>query len=75
MSMYHEHVKILRKSFSYHRRTTHEVKVGDVGIGGQNPVRVQSMTISDTMDTSASVQEVIQLVEAGCEIVRLTAPR
>lgn len=72
--MYHEHVKILRKSFSYHRRTTHEVKVGDVGIGGQNPVRVQSMTISDTMDTSASVQEVIQLVEAGCEIVRLTAP-
>ena len=67
-------LKYCENLFSYHRRTTHEVKVGDVGIGGQNPVRVQSMTISDTMDTSASVQEVIQLVEAGCEIVRLTAP-
>jgi (E)-4-hydroxy-3-methylbut-2-enyl-diphosphate synthase len=60
--------------FSYHRRKTHEVKVGGLGIGGHNPIRVQSMTIADTMDTAATVQEVIALVEAGCELVRITAP-
>jgi (E)-4-hydroxy-3-methylbut-2-enyl-diphosphate synthase len=60
--------------FFYHRRPTHEVKVGDVGIGGDNPIRVQSMTIADTMDTAATVKETIALVEAGCEIVRITAP-
>jgi (E)-4-hydroxy-3-methylbut-2-enyl-diphosphate synthase len=60
--------------FFYCRRRTHEVKVGDVGIGGNNPIRVQSMTIADTMDTVATVQETIALVEAGCEIVRITAP-
>jgi (E)-4-hydroxy-3-methylbut-2-enyl-diphosphate synthase len=63
-----------KSPFSYHRRTTHEVKVGDVGIGGNNPIRVQSMTIADTMDTAATVKEVVALVEAGCEIVRITAP-
>ena len=60
--------------FFYRRRPTHEVKVGYVGIGGNNPIRVQSMTISDTMDTTATVQETIQLYDAGCEIVRITAP-
>lgn len=60
--------------FFYRRRKTHEVSVGDVGIGGHNPIRIQSMTIADTMDTEATVQEVRQLVEAGCEIVRITAP-
>ncbi|MDZ7288947.1 MAG: (E)-4-hydroxy-3-methylbut-2-enyl-diphosphate synthase [candidate division KSB1 bacterium] len=60
--------------FVYHRRPTHEVKVGDVGLGGHNPIRVQSMTIADTMDTAATVKEVIALAEAGCEIVRITAP-
>ena len=48
--------------------------VGDVGVGGKNPIRVQSMTISDTMDTLATVNEAIALYEAGCEIVRITAP-
>lgn len=61
-------------TFTYHRRKTREVKVGDVGIGGNNPIRIQSMTISDTMDTEATVAETIELVEAGCEIVRITAP-
>ena len=61
-------------TFAYHRRKTREVKVGDVGIGGDNPIRIQSMTISDTMDTAATVAETIELVEAGCEIVRITAP-
>ena len=60
--------------FFYHRRPTHEVKVGDVGIGANNPIRVQSMTIADTMDTLATVKETIELFEAGCEIVRITAP-
>ncbi len=60
--------------FSYRRRTTHEVKVGEIGIGGNNPIRVQSMTIADTMNTPATVKEAIALVEAGCEIVRITAP-
>jgi (E)-4-hydroxy-3-methylbut-2-enyl-diphosphate synthase len=61
-------------TFAYRRRQTREVKVGDVGIGGNNPIRIQSMTISDTMDTAATVAETIELVEAGCEIVRITAP-
>jgi (E)-4-hydroxy-3-methylbut-2-enyl-diphosphate synthase len=61
-------------AFAYHRRKTREVKVGDVGIGGDHPIRIQSMTISDTMDTAATVAETIELVEAGCEIVRITAP-
>ena len=50
------------------------MKVGDVGIGGRNPIRIQSMTIADTMDTDGVVQEIQHLVAAGCEIVRLTAP-
>ncbi len=58
----------------YQRRKTREVRIGDVGVGGDNPIRIQSMTISDTMDTPATVAETIQLVEAGCEIVRITAP-
>jgi (E)-4-hydroxy-3-methylbut-2-enyl-diphosphate synthase len=60
--------------FFYRRRRTHEVKVGDIGVGGNNPLRVQSMTIADTMDTSATVKEAVELFDAGCEIVRITAP-
>ncbi len=60
--------------FSYRRRFTREVKVGDIGIGGANPIRIQSMTTSDTMDTKATIQQTIALYEAGCEIVRITAP-
>jgi len=58
----------------YHRRTTREVKVGNVGIGGDNPIRVQSMITCDTMDTETSIQQTIELADAGCEIVRITAP-
>ena len=60
--------------FVYHRRKTREVKVGNVGIGGDNPIRVQSMITCDTMDTEASIQQTIELADAGCEIVRITAP-
>jgi (E)-4-hydroxy-3-methylbut-2-enyl-diphosphate synthase len=48
--------------------------VGRVGIGGANPIRVQSMITCDTMDTEASIGQTIELAEAGCEIVRITAP-
>ena len=56
------------------RRRTVEVKVGAVGVGGAHPIRVQSMTTSDTQDVDATVRESIALAEAGCEIVRVTAP-
>ncbi len=56
------------------RRPTHEVKVGVVGVGGSNPVRIQSMTTSDTQDIAATVRQSIALAEVGCEIVRITAP-
>ena len=48
--------------------------IGRVGIGGANPIRVQSMITCDTMDTEASIAQTIELAEAGCEIVRITAP-
>jgi (E)-4-hydroxy-3-methylbut-2-enyl-diphosphate synthase len=50
------------------------VKVGNVGIGGDNPIRVQSMITCDTMDTEASIQQTVELADASCEIVRITAP-
>src|SRR6266536_2595708 len=59
---------------SYRRRVTREVKVGIVGIGGNHPIRVQSMITCDTMDTDASIQQTIELANVGCEIVRITAP-
>jgi len=48
--------------------------VGDVGVGGNNPIRVQSMITCDTMDTAMSIEQTIELANAGCEIVRITAP-
>ena len=67
-------VKYCANPFSYHRRETREVKVRNVGIGGENPIRVQSMITCDTMDTEASIQQTMELAVAGCEIVRITAP-
>jgi (E)-4-hydroxy-3-methylbut-2-enyl-diphosphate synthase len=67
-------VNYCENPFVYHRRATREVKVGNVGIGGDNPIRVQSMITCDTMDTEASIQQTIELADAGCEIVRITAP-
>lgn len=58
----------------YQRRETLQVKVGDLTIGSQSPIRVQSMTTTDTMDTAGSVAQILKLVDAGCELVRLTAP-
>ena len=59
---------------SYQRRVTREVMVGDVGVGGANPIRVQSMITCDTMDTEMSIQQTTELANVGCEVVRITAP-
>ena len=60
--------------FYAERRRSRAVKVGQVGIGGDNPVRVQSMITCDTMDTKACIRESTDLADVGCEIVRITAP-
>src|ERR1051326_1922820 len=65
--------------FVYQRRKTREVVVGDparggVIIGGDHPVVVQSMFTCDTMDTAECVRQTLELVEVGCQIVRITAP-
>lgn len=60
-------------SLKYKRRPTIEVKVGSTAIGGQNPVRLQSMASTSTMDTPASVAQALRIVEAGAELVRFTA--
>ncbi len=56
------------------RRPAREVRIGTTAVGGDNPIRIQSMLTSDTMDTAACVKETLGLVEVGCEIVRITAP-
>ena len=56
------------------RLKTREVMVGKVGVGGSNPIRVQSMTTTDTMDTRMTIDQSMRMVDAGCEIVRITAP-
>ena len=58
--------------FNYKRRYTGETKVGNIGIGGANPIRIQSMTNTSTMDTSGSLAQVMRIANAGGEIVRLT---
>ncbi len=59
---------------SISRWKTRVVKVGDVHIGGENPIRIQSMTTTDTMNTIGTVEQSIRMINAGCEIVRITAP-
>jgi len=58
----------------YSRFQTRVVNIGDVPLGGTNPIRVQSMTTTDTMDTEGTVAQSIRMIEAGCEYVRITAP-
>ncbi|MGQ9642640.1 MAG: (E)-4-hydroxy-3-methylbut-2-enyl-diphosphate synthase [Ignavibacterium sp.] len=58
----------------YSRYKTREVYVGDIPLGGNNPIRIQSMTTTDTMNTQATVEQTIRMVESGCEYVRITAP-
>ncbi|MES2591638.1 MAG: (E)-4-hydroxy-3-methylbut-2-enyl-diphosphate synthase [Bacteroidota bacterium] len=58
----------------FSRYKTRVVTIGDVPLGGDNPIRIQSMTTTDTMDTIATVEQSIRMIDAGCEYVRITAP-
>lgn len=60
--------------FSRERLPTVEVSIGSLKLGGNNSIRVQSMTTTDTMNTELSVDQSVRMIEAGCELVRLTAP-
>ncbi len=66
--------KFVPDVFSYRRRRTREVLVGRVGVGGDNPIRLQSMTTTDTLDVEATFRQSVRMIEAGCELVRITAP-
>jgi (E)-4-hydroxy-3-methylbut-2-enyl-diphosphate synthase len=67
-------MKYCDNPLQYRRRATREVRVGNVSVGGKNPIRLQSMITCDTMDTEMSIQQTIELAKVGCEIVRITAP-
>ena len=71
ISKFKEYCNSLTK---YSRYKAREVRVGNVPLGGENPIRIQSMTITDTMDTQATVEQTIRMVESGCDYVRITAP-
>lgn len=58
----------------YRRYRTREVSIGHIPLGGDNPIRIQSMTTTDTMDTLATVEQSIRIIEAGADYVRITAP-
>ncbi|MBK9331934.1 MAG: (E)-4-hydroxy-3-methylbut-2-enyl-diphosphate synthase [Ignavibacteria bacterium] len=67
-------IKYCNSLTSYSRYITREVNIGDIPLGGNNPIRIQSMTTTDTMDTIATVEQSIRIIEAGGEYVRITAP-
>ncbi|HEY1006149.1 MAG TPA: (E)-4-hydroxy-3-methylbut-2-enyl-diphosphate synthase [Sphingobacteriaceae bacterium] len=74
-----EPIRVLKGTYcnsltEYSRFVTREVTVGDVPLGGDHPIRIQSMTTTDTMDTIGTVEQSIRMVNAGCEYVRITAP-
>ncbi|MBX7241133.1 MAG: (E)-4-hydroxy-3-methylbut-2-enyl-diphosphate synthase [Bacteroidia bacterium] len=62
------------KHLSYKRIKTQEVTIGDLKMGGEYPIRIQSMTTTDTMDTQKTVEQSIRMAESGCELIRITAP-
>jgi len=59
---------------AFSRLKTREVYIGNIALGGENPVRIQSMTTTDTMNTIATVEQSIRIFEAGADYVRITAP-
>ena len=59
---------------NFSRLKTREVFIGDIPLGASNPIRIQSMTTTDTMDTKATVEQTIRMIESGCDYVRITAP-
>ena len=58
----------------YRRIHTKVVHIGEVPVGGDNPIRIQSMTTTDTLDTQGTIDQTLRMVDAGCEYVRITAP-
>jgi (E)-4-hydroxy-3-methylbut-2-enyl-diphosphate synthase len=62
------------KNEQYSRFPTRVIRIGDIPMGGNHPVRVQSMTNTDTMDTESTVAQAIRMIEAGCEYVRIAVP-
>jgi len=67
-------LKYCNNLFEYSRFKTREVTIGKVKMGGNNPIVVQSMTTTDTMDTEKTVAQCIRMIDAGCELIRITAP-
>ena len=67
-------MKYANDIFNYSRYQSREVMVGKVGFGGDNPIRIQSMTTTNTLDTEATVEQSIRMIDEGCELVRITAP-
>ena len=67
-------MKYANSIIEYSRFNTREVTIGEVKMGGDNPIRLQSMTTTDTMDTEGTVEQSIRMIDAGCELVRITAP-
>lgn len=65
-------IKYCESTYKTKRRKTREVMVGNVGVGGSNPIRIQSMTTSNTRDVKATIDQIIRLADAGCEIARVT---
>src|SRR5438093_12793518 len=71
---HHAPLRYVADAYRYHRRPTRVVMVGSVGVGGDHPIRVQSMTTTDTMDTAGTGAQTIRPVEARREVVRITPP-
>lgn len=67
-------MRFTKSLFSFSRRPTIEVNIGSIPLGGNNPVRIQSMTTIDTMDTKGSVEQCVRMINSGCEYIRITAP-
>lgn len=65
-------MKYCESIYQTKRRKTRQVMVGNVGIGGNNPIRIQSMTTSNTRDAQATIEQIIRLSDVGCEIARVT---
>ncbi|GAB4419138.1 MAG: 4-hydroxy-3-methylbut-2-en-1-yl diphosphate synthase [Bacteroidia bacterium] len=72
--MEHQLTSYTLQHLRYQRILSREVHIGDVPLGGANPIRIQSMTTTDTMDTLGTVEQAIRMVETGSEYVRITAP-
>lgn len=69
-----DNIKYCNSLTAYSRRKTVEVKIGNIPMGGDNPIRIQSMTTINTMDTKGSVEQSIRMIKSGCEYIRITAP-